>query len=325
MTQRPFRWGIIGAGKIAGQFAKDLALHKGAELYAIASRSQRRADNFAKEYGVKKSFNAYDKMLTAGVDAVYVATRHPQHCEVTLMCLQAEIPVLCEKPLAMNSAEVGKMIEAARKNSTFLMEAIWSRFLPSLRKVKEVIDAGEIGEVLSLRADFGFNSPFNPESRLYNRALGGGALLDIGIYPLFLAQLILGSPAEIQAVAHLGKTEVDEETLMQMSYADGAFAHLHATLRSRTPSTADIFGSKGSIRMHGRWHEAKGFTVELNSGETREYNFDFKGALGYYFEQEEVMRCLSEGQKESYLLPLDFSRDLMAVMDKVREKIGLEY
>ena len=325
MKQRPFRWGIIGAGKIAGKFAEDLALHKDAELYAIASRSQKRADNLAEKYGVKKAFDSYEKMLTAGVDAVYVATRHPQHCEVTLLCLRAEIPVLCEKPLAMNSEEVNRMITAAVKNHTFLTEAIWTRFLPSIIKVKDIIDAGEIGEMLSLRADFGFNPPFDPNSRLFDRSLGGGALLDIGIYPLFLAQLIFGSPEKVQAVAHLGTTGADEETLMQMRYPAGGFAHLHATLRSHTPSTADIYGSKGSIHIHSRWHEAKSFTVKLNSGEKREYSFDFQGALGYYYEQKEVMQCVRNGRKESNLMPLNFSRDLMQTMDAVREEIDLEY
>ncbi len=325
MTQTKFRWGIIGAGSIAGHFAKDLALIPHAELYAVASRSQTRANTFADKYGAKHALDSYEAMLKAGVDAVYIATRHPQHCAPTIMCLNAKIPVLCEKPLAMNSEEVARMIQAAKKNNTFLMEAIWTRFLPSFKKVIALIDAGEIGEVLTVKADFGFHSPVNPDSRLYNREMGGGVLLDIGIYPILLAQLLLGQHEKMQATAHLGTTGVDEETAVNLSYPNGKFAILHATVRNETETVAFIHGTKGTIKIASRWHESNSFSTQLNDGETRTYDFDFKGAKGYKFETEHVMECIQAGKKESPLVPFSFSENLMRTLDEVRGEIGLVY
>ncbi|MGK0363021.1 MAG: putative dehydrogenase [Saprospiraceae bacterium] len=325
MTIRKFRWGIIGAGKIAGHFANDLALLPHAELYAVASRSQKRAETFADKHGSKHALGSYEEMVTAGVDAVYIATRHPQHCAPTIMCLNAEIPVLCEKPLAMNSDEVAKMIQAAKKNDTFLMEAIWTRFLPSFRKAIELIEAGEIGEVLTVKADFGFHSPVNPNSRLYNREMGGGVLLDIGIYPILLAQILFGQHEKIQATAHIGTTGVDEETAINLSYPNGEFALLHATVRNKTESVAFIHGTRGTMKLATRWHESNSFSIEFNDGETRTYEFDFKSAKGYKFEIEHVMSCIQKGKNESPLLPFSFSENLMRTLDEVRGEIGLSY
>ena len=325
MTQRKFRWGIIGAGRIAEKFAHDLALLPMVELHAVASRSQTRANDFAEKNGAKHSFGSYEDMLTAGVDAVYIATRHPQHCAPTIMCLEAGIPVLCEKPLAMNSEEVAKMINTAKKHGTFLMEAIWTRFLPSFKKAMEIIEAGELGEVLTVKADFGFHSPFNPDSRLFNREMGGGVLLDIGIYPILLAQTLLGQHEKMQATAYLGSTGVDEETAVNLSYPDNKFALLHATVRSETETVAFIHGSKGTLKLASRWHESDNFSIEFNNGEKRSYQFDFKGALGYKFEIEHVMECVQKGMKESPVVSFEFSENLMRTLDEVREEIGLEY
>lgn len=322
MTKRKFRWGIIGAGKIAGHFAHDLALMPHIELYAVASRSQKRAQTFADKHGAKHALGSYEEMLDVGVDAVYIATRHPQHCAPTLMCLNAEIPVLCEKPLAMNSEEVASMINAAKKNSTFLMEAIWTRFLPSFRKAMELIEAGEIGEILTVKADFGFHSPVNPNSRLYNREMGGGVLLDIGIYPILLAQTLLGQHEKMQAMAHLGTTGVDEETAINLSYPNGKFALLHATIRNETETTAFIHGTKGTMKLATRWHDSNSFSIQFNDGEKRTYEFDFKGAKGYIFEIEHVMECIQTGKKESPLVPFSFSENLMRTLDEVRGRLG---
>jgi len=325
MTQRKFRWGIIGAGSIAGKFASDLALLPHVELFAVASRSKERAENFTKKYNGRHALGSYEEMLNVGVDAVYIATRHPQHCDPTIMCLNAEIPVLCEKPLAMNSEEVGRMIKAAKKNSTFLMEAIWTRFLPSFKKALELIEAGEIGEILTVKADFGFFSPVNPNSRLYNREMGGGVLLDIGIYPILLAQILLGKHEKMQATAFLGSTGVDEETAVNLSYPNGKFALLHATVRNKTECLAYIHGTKGTMKLASRWHESKGFSIEFNNGENRTYEFDFKGAKGYKFEIEHVMECIQNAKNESPIVPFSFSENLMNTLDEVREEIGLTY
>lgn len=325
MTQRKFRWGIIGAGRIAQKFAHDLALLPQAELHAVASRSQQRADDFAKKNAAKHAFASYEAMLTADVDAVYIATRHPQHCAPTIMCLNAKIPVLCEKPLAMNSEEVARMITAAKTNNTFLMEAIWTRFLPSFKKAMELVQAGEIGEVLTVKADFGFVSPVDPHSRLYNREMGGGVLLDIGIYPILLAQILLGQHEKMQATAHLGITGVDEETAINLSYPNAKFALLHATVRNKTETVAFIHGTKGTMKLASRWHESNNFFIEFNNGETRTYQFDFKGALGYKFEIEHLMECVQAGMKESPVVSFEFSENLMRTLDEVRGEIGLVY
>jgi predicted dehydrogenase len=322
---RPFHWGIIGPGKIAHQFAQDIQKTEGARLHAVASRSMDRAQDFARQYQAPHAFGSYTSITECpDLDAVYIATPHTGHYENTLLCLNAGIPVLCEKAFALNAQQARQMVEKAREKNVFLMEALWTRFLPTTLKILDLLEENTIGEVVSVKADFGFQAPFNPESRLFDPELGGGALLDIGIYPVFLALLILGKPTHIRAMANMGSTGVDMDTGMLFQYADGRMAHLHATLLARTKTEAFIYGKKGTIHIHTRWHEPTSFSLIKEDGRPVNYPFEWT-TNGYSYEAKEVMRCISEGLTESPLWPLQKTLDLMSLLDAIRSEIGLKY
>ena len=326
--QRPFHWGIIGPGKIAGKFAEDLALVRGGILYGAASRSLERARGFIERHGGRKAYGSYAELAAdPQIDAVYIATPHTGHAENAIRCLRAGKAVLCEKPFAMNSAEVAEMVAVAKAEDCFLMEAIWTRVLPGTLQLLDWIDAGRLGRVQSLTADFGFRAPYAPEKRLYNKALGGGALLDIGIYPVFLANLLFGEPQTIRGAARIGPTGVDLEDNLVLSYAADRHARLHASLVHHTPSDAWVYGDRGKVYLAGRWHETKYLTYYPLEGEpeTVDLSDAFKGGRGYNLEIEHVHQCLQRGLRESPLLPLEFSTVLMRTLDRVREVIGLDY
>ncbi len=319
------RWGILGPGRIAHKFAQDLLTLPNAELYAVASSDQQRADEFGKEYNVPHAFGSYEDLLTLpGLDVVYVATPHVKHHEHVMMLLNGGISVLGEKPFAMNSEQVREMVETARAKGVFLMEALWSRFMPGIEFVLDLIKSGAIGKVVSVRADFGFKAPFVPENRLFNKELGGGSLLDIGIYPLFLAYLILGKPTTINASATFGKTGVDEQCGMVLTYADGQLALLDSTLLTTTDCLGLIQGETGQIRIHSRFHETKGLTLKRDDQPTTPFSFN-RNTHGYDYEAQHVMHCLAEGRTESPLWSLDDSLNLMALLDAVRAKAGIVY
>lgn len=320
-----FNWGIIGPGKIARKFASDLQTIKNARVHAVASRSMQRARTFADEYQADYVYDSYEGMLTCpDLHAVYVATRHPEHAAASLLCLERGIPVLCEKPFAMNAGQVQEMVDAARRTDTFLMEAIWTRFIPTTLKSLQLIEEGIIGEVLSMKADFGFRAEKNLEGRLYNRVLGGGSLLDIGIYPAFLSMLLFGPPQDIQAHGVIGPTGVDEEMAAILHYDGGRMAQLHSTIRADTKTEAFIYGSKGVIHIHSRWHEPTSMSLLLPGERPKDFFFDYP-CIGYAYEAEEVMACVRAGKKESELLPLSFSQGLIDLLDAIRHQIGLTY
>ncbi|MCB0631091.1 MAG: Gfo/Idh/MocA family oxidoreductase [Lewinella sp.] len=319
-----FKWGIIGAGRIAGKFASDLQTLRWAQLHAVASRSSERAKTFDEEYGAAHAFGSYEEIFYSGVEAVYVATRHPDHAAATILCLENGIPVLCEKPFAMNAGEVQQMIDTAKRNNTFLMEAIWTRFIPTTLKALELIEAGKIGEVISVKADFGFKAKKDLSGRLYNKELGGGSLLDIGIYPAFLSLLLLGKPTKILAHAAIGETDVDEEMAAILTYDNGKMAQIHSTIRADSKTEAFIYGTEGVIHIHSRWHEPTSMSLLLPEERPQDFFFDYP-CIGYAYEAEEVMTCLAAGKKESEALPLSFSLDLITLLDDIRKEIGLTY
>ena len=319
---KTYNWGIIGLGKIAHKFAKDLQTLPNAKLWAVASTSQSRADDFAAEYDVPNAFGTYEDLVNCpDLDVVYIATPHTGHFPCTMLCLKSKIPVLCEKPFGMNAEEVGKMIQTAKENDTFLMEALWTRFLPKTIEILRLIEEDKIGKIVEMQADFGFKANFDPESRLFKKELGGGALLDIGIYPLFLSLLLLGEPTEIQANAIFGETNVDESTSMILTYkTTNQVAILHSTLRATTPTEAFVYGEKGFIKIHSRFHEPySGITLHLYEGEEQIFYFE-NTCIGYAYEAAEVMQCLSENKKESALLPLPVSTKLTKLLDNVAKK-----
>lgn len=325
-----FNWGIIGPGKIARKFADDLRRLPNAKLHAVASTSFERALNFAAEFGAAHAYGSYEDMVhSPGLDVVYVATPHMFHCENTLLCLENGIPVLCEKPFAMNAHDARRMIAAARRNRVFLMEALWTRFIPAVEQAIELAGNGAIGQVHTVKADFGFHMPFDPASRVFNKALGGGSLLDIGIYPALLALFIFGKPAEedILAAATFTQTEVDESCIFTFQYPGKCLALGHSTIAANTPVEAWLFGTEGTIYMHPRWHHTQQLTVSKYEDRTevkRDLHFPYEG-WGYSFEAAHVMQCLENEMLESDKVPLDFTLDLVETLDAVREKVGLVY
>jgi len=338
-----FNWAILGLGNIAGKFAEDLALIEDAELVSVGSRSLERAQGFADRFGAGFAAGSYEEALTGGprIDAVYVATPHVRHKELTLLCLEHGIAVLCEKPLGLNLREVETIIAKAREKKVYLMEALWTRFLPSTIQLKTMIDAGAIGEVQSVRSDFGFRAAnldavLSPTSdapaaaparnRILNPDLGGGALLDIGIYPQFLSQFLLGEPEQIKATARLSPHGVDLDTQVTCVHAGGKLSHNYSTVLGRTKTEALIIGSEASIHWHPRWHEPSSFSVVRGKSDPPEnFYFEYGGANGYKFEAEAVMADVRAGRTENALWGFQDALALHRTLTQVREIIGVSY
>jgi predicted dehydrogenase len=324
-VEKIIKWGILGAGKIAAKFASDLNKTLGCELVAVASTSIDRAQQFAINHNVQYSFGSYQELFTTDLDVIYVATPHTFHKEHTLLCLNHGVGVLCEKPFAMSESEVDEMVNLARSKGVFLMEAMWSRFLPSFLHVKDAIDNGRIGEIKTIHADFGFNAVYDEKSRLFNPALGGGAFLDIGIYPAFLSLFLLGYPSKISASSIFAPTGTDETTSFVYQYDNQATALLNCTVGAYTDCEARIYGSHGSIRMHGRFHEATRLTYYGSEGEVIETLEFPRETFGYSYEIVEVNQCLRNGLSESPNWSLADSNKLIHLLDKTREVAKIVY
>jgi predicted dehydrogenase len=318
-------WGILGLGGIAEKFAQALATVPNAKLYAVGSRSAEKAKKFAKKYNAQNSYGSYEELAAApSVDVIYVATPHILHCENTLMCIKNGKAVLCEKPFAMNSKEVLQMVSLAKEKNIFLMEALWTRFLPTITKTLELIASGVIGDIIQVKSDFGVKAPYDPDKRLFNKELGGGSLLDIGIYPVFIALLLLGEPDKISAEAKIGKTGVDESFSAVLKYKNGELATIFSTFLASTPVETDIYGTKGYIRINRMWHIPTYLTLVMNDGHSEDIKFKYK-SNGYDYEAEEVTNCLLNGQKESSIMTLDFSIKLIGLLDNLRKVCNIKY
>ncbi len=318
------RWGIAGLGNIAGKFAEDLGLVKGGELYAVASRSSERAQAFAKTHQAPKSYGSYEEMFAdSDVDAVYIATPHTSHAALAISAMEHGKHVLCEKPAGLNSTQVASMVKTARNQGVFLMEALWSRFNPTIRRVKEMVSSGEIGEIRYLHADFAFYAlDRSEEGRLLNPEMAGGSLLDIGIYPVFIAYLLLGNPLRLNAVSRFYKTGVEIQTSMIFEY-EQAQAILYSGLNSKSEMKAEISGERGSVFIQPRWHETQGYTIEKD-GELHHFELPTVGK-GYTYEIEEVHSCLEKGLTESTLWSHQNSLDLIGLLDEIRQQTGVEF
>lgn len=323
MTNKNIRWGIIGLGKIANKFATDLASIKNVELVAVASRNIQNANNFAEKHNAKKAYSSYEELAKDNnVDAVYIATPHSFHKEHAILCLQNKKAVLCEKPFAMNLSEVTEMIEAAKENNVLLMEALWSFFLPHFTYVLDLVKSEKFGKLKNLEADFGFHTPYNTDSRLFKKELGGGSLLDIGIYPIFAALATLGEPDAIDASATFFENGADASCDMVFQYKN-AKATLKSTLLEETPSIAILKFEKAIVKLNRQFHQSSSITIIQNNTEEI-INFDFK-TLGYSFETEHFNSLLRAGEKESNMMTFEFSKNLINTLDKVRGIIGLTY
>jgi len=322
---RTCRWGVLGPGRIAGQFARGLAVLDDAELVAVGSRSQENANRFAEEFDVPRRHSSYAELAAdPDVDAVYVATPHPAHVENAILCLEAGKAVLCEKPFAVNASQVERMIGVARERGVFLMEAMWTRFLPLLVQVRQWLADGTIGEVRMVKADFGFRSDLDPQGRLFNPELAGGALLDIGCYTISLASMVFGTqPDRIVSMTHLGETGVDEQSAMIFGYPEGQLAILTCAVRTGIDQDARIYGTEGMIRLPASWWRGTQATLMVGE-EEQTVDLPYDGT-GYNCEAAEVMRCLEAGKLESAFMPLDESLAIMQTMDRVREQWGLTY
>jgi predicted dehydrogenase len=322
--KQKIRWGILGLGKIAHKFAQDLQLSKHAELYAVASRNVEKAQTFATHYQVKHAYDSYESLLKdPQVDVVYIATPHSLHKELTLMCFEHGKHVLCEKPMALDAADVHEMIQEARKRRLFLMEGIWTRFIPATQTYLNLIETGAIGEIRSIRADFGFQSTFDESHRIHAKSLGGGSLMDVGMYPVYLSLITLGKPKTIQATARISNTDVDASCYMLFNYEQGSVAQLDSSIEMETPTEAWIYGSKGKIYLHPRFHHTQHITV-FKDGLQETLHIPYLGN-GYVHEIDEVNACLLSGKIESDLLPLSTSLDLAHILDTVKSKIQLSY
>jgi len=322
---KKIKWGIIGLGKIAGEFAADLQLSTNAVLYGVASRDIERAKNFSQRYHSLQFYGSYEELITdPEIDIVYISTPHSFHFEHTMMCLKKGKSVLCEKPMGMNTGEVEKMIDEAKSRNLFLMEGMWTRFIPATQKVIDLLQKRVIGDVNIVRADFGFRGDQNPEKRLFNKKLGGGSLLDIGIYPIYLSLITLGIPGEIQAMGRLTNTFVDSFCAMLFSYPGGAKAILESSFESDTPTEGYIYGNKGSIKLHSKFHHSEKISLFQNGTLKKEFELPQTGN-GLFHEIEEVNQCLLNNKTESFKLPLDTSIDLISIIDRVRDQIGLTY
>lgn len=322
--KKKVKWGIIGCGKIAGKFAEDLKSVDNAELYGVASRDREKALSFSEKFQADIAYGSYVQLMKdENVDVLYIATPHVFHYDLTMDSLKYGKAVLCEKPFAMNSSQAEEMIKLSRSTKVFLMEALWTRFLPHFKYVLEKVKSGDLGKIKGLKADFGFQAEFNKEGRLYNKSLGGGSLLDIGIYPVFMAYSILGMPEDISATAEFSETGVDVSCDIKFKYAHGIEAELRSTLLEKSPTAAEIEMEKGKIILNSRFHEPTSVTVISNgNSETKEFNVETNG---YNFEAQHVSELLQKGASESDLWKLKNTKDLMALLDNIREEIGLEY
>jgi predicted dehydrogenase len=322
---RPIRWGILGTGAIAAAFATALRQVTDATLFAVGSRSQTSADDFAQTYDLVRAFASYAELAAdPDVDVVYIASPHTAHFEHTMLCLGAGKHVLCEKPFALNSTQTEQMVALAKHNGLFLMEAMWMRFIPLIIELRRRVDAGEIGQVRMIQADFGFRAPRNPHSRLFNPELAGGALLDLGIYPLAFSALLLGAPTEITSLANIGTTGVDEQSAYVLKHEGGELSVLASALRTQTSMSAWVYGTDGRIHLPKQFWRAKEMVLYRNEMEPESIHLPYAGN-GYQFEAQEVVDCLRDGKTESEIMPLRDSESLMGTMDTIRRQWGLTY
>ncbi|MFE6820958.1 Gfo/Idh/MocA family protein [Streptomyces sp. NPDC057690] len=319
-----FRWGVAGPGAIAVRFADAMRLADGGEIVAVASRSQERADAFGDRFEVARRYGDYAALAAdPDVDVVYVATPQSEHEAHALGFLRAGKHVLCEKPFAMNADQAGAMVAEARARRLFLMEAIWSRFLPAYRSLADIIAEGRIGEPLHVMADFGVRMPVDPDNRLFKPELGGGALLDLGLYPVQLCQMVLGTPEDVSANGVIGVTGVDEQVAAVLRHPGGRLSVVTTGLRVHTSRTARISGSEGWIDLPSYMHCPGSLTVNTKAG--RQYITEHIDAShegnGMQFEIDEVHRCLAEGRTESKAMPWADTMAISETLDSIRSQI----
>ncbi len=320
------RWGIAGTGIIASVFADAMSKVEGGTVVAIGSRTAESAGRFAAAFGVPRAHGSYQALADdPDVDVVYVATPHAQHLDVAAPSLEAGKHVLCEKPMSLSARQTTRMAEIARDNGRFLMEALWSRFLPAYRMIDEIIASGEIGDVLAVESSFGYRTDVDPASRLFALELGGGALLDLGIYPVHLAHFVLGVPSQVRATARIGETGVDEHSAVTMGFPTGALAIAHVAIRTDLAGTGRITGTEGAIEIPASMHCPLHLDViRFAHGDHRHIETPH-GDAPFSFQIDEVHRCLEAGLTESPVLPLRDSIAMATTLDRALADVGVDY
>ena len=318
LRDQKIRWGILGCGKIANKFATDLALSDNGVLVACASRDIENSKMFATKHQAHYFFDSYEDLATCPfVDVIYIATPNSYHLEHSILCLKNRKAVLCEKPLALNKLQAEAIIKVAKDNNVFLMEAMWTSCLPNILTVQRTIQNGNIGKIIHLTADFGFKTDYEPESRLFDTALGGGSLLDIGIYPLFVSLLFMGKPNKIQSSLRFSTSGVDSSCSVLLSYSEGKTAALFSSFETFTDIKCEIYGTKGKIVIADKFHAQNEHSIVLNGKPSQIITTENVG-LGYFYEIEHVNECLYQGVKESSIMPLETSLTLLQIMDEIR-------
>lgn len=322
---KKYRWGILAPGKMAAKFTKGLKLLENVELYAAGSRDTSRAEQFAREHGYKKFYGSYEELANdKEVDVIYIASPHAHHYEHSLMCLKNKKAVLCEKAFALNSHQAGEMISEAARQKVFLMEALWPPFQPIYKKTKEILLGGEPGKLKHLNARFSFKPPFQPADRKFNLELGGGSLLDIGIYPVIDALYFMGVPDEVIAKASFTGTGSEDSISIIFGYNDGRMATLYSSFRTVGGIGCDLLCENGNLFYSRGRDMSQQLNVAINGKENKEYSL-LPDGMGYQFEAMEVMKCLDEGKTESDIVPLSFSLDLMKTLDRIRQAAGIVF
>lgn len=324
--EKTIKFGILGTGWIADKMAVALGAVDGAKKYAVASRGEAKAADFAQKYGFEKSYGSYEALIAdPDVDVVYIATPHNLHFENTMMCIDHGKNVLCEKPFAVNARQVHQMIDHARNKGVFLMEAMWSRFLPHVIHAKKMVETGQLGKIHLLVADFCIHRPMSdPLDRKFNPELIGGALMDIGIYPVFLAQYILGTPLDQVSMAGLGVTGVDLNCSSIYQYPGQTQAVLHSSFLAESGVKAAIYGEKGSLVFDSFWFMPGDLTFVDVNGNSTPIHFE-KVSNGYNYEAQEVVRCIRAGLKQSPMMTWDDSIALIDRLDAIRHQCGIVY
>ncbi|MDB4768649.1 Gfo/Idh/MocA family oxidoreductase [Saprospiraceae bacterium] len=330
LKNKSLNWGILGLGKIAGQFVNDLKLIEDVSVVACASRSMSNAINFAGQHEIGRSYGSYQELFKDDeVEIIYIATTHDSHAELSIEAMKNGKHVLCEKPLAINRKDVQRMVEVSRKCNVFLMEAFWARFNPTVRAVLNQIKNNSIGEVNYLNVDFTFARNDADDSRMLNLEIGGGSLMDMGVYPVFLAYVIFGKPEQILAASRMHTTGVDLQTSAIFKYKNG-MANIMSGFVSQSDMMARIYGTEGRIFIDPVWHESEGYTLikgnkgDKNGYEKNKYTLP-KFGKGYTYEIEECKKCLSQHKIESNLWSHQNSLDLIEITDEIRGQIGLKY
>jgi len=324
LKSKIINWGIIGAGKIATKFATDLNTVSNCNFYAIASRNIEKSEAFKEKFNTDIAYGSYeDLILDPNVDAIYIATPHSFHKEHTMLCLNQQKAVLCEKPFAMNLEEVEAMIQLSKQNNILLMEAMWTIFLPHYQYALKLIESKHFGNLTTLEADFGFHPAYDETSRVFNKSVGGGSLLDIGIYPVFAALSTLGKPDSIEAEAHFFDSGADSECEIVFNYSD-AKAHLKSTLLAQTNTEALFHCERGTIKINGRFHQPSSVVLTDQEGHSVTKNFDCR-TIGYSYEIEHFNQLIRDGKTESDIMTFNKSKELISTLDTIRQLIGLNY